>query len=58
MKTGLNDSVNRVCDKVEEHEDHMTGEVMELNECLTQLSNINYTHVEVQEVGDMQSIWI
>ena len=39
VKTGLNDSVNRVCDKVEEHEDHMTAEVMKLNECLTQFSN-------------------
>ena len=36
----LNDSMNRVCDKVEEHEDHMTAELMELNEYLKE----NLTH--------------
>ena len=30
----LNDSMNRVCDKVEEHEDHMTAELMELDQHL------------------------
>ena len=44
--TRLNDSMNRVCDKVEEHEDHMTAELMELNEYLQenlthQINNIN-----------------
>ena len=36
----LNDSMNRVCDKVEEHEDHMTAELMELNEYLKE--NLTY----------------
>ena len=38
--SSLNNSVNRVCDKVEEHEDHMTAELMELNEYLKE----NLTH--------------
>ena len=38
--SSLNDSMNRVCDKVEEHEDHMTAELMELNEYLKE----NLTH--------------
>ena len=32
--TSLNESVNRICDKMEEHEDHMTTEIMELEEHL------------------------
>ena len=32
--SSLNDSMNRVCDKVEEHEDHMTAELMELDQHL------------------------
>ena len=44
--SSLNDSMNRVCDNVEEHEDHMTPELMELNEYLKgklthQISTIN-----------------
>ena len=36
VKTDLNDSMNRVCDKVEDHEDHMTAELIEyLKENLT-----------------------
>ena len=38
--SSLNDSMNRVCDKVEEHEDHMTAELMELNDYLKE----NLTH--------------
>ena len=38
--SSLNDSMNRVCDKVEEHEDHMTAELMELNEYLKE--NLTY----------------
>ena len=38
--SSLNDSMNRVCDKVEEHEDHMTAELMDLNEYLKE----NLTH--------------
>ena len=38
--SSLNDSIKRVFDKVEEHEDHMTAELMELNEYLKK----NLTH--------------
>ena len=34
--TSLNESMNRICDKMEEHEDHMTTEIMELEETLQQ----------------------
>ena len=37
----LNDSMNRVCDKVEEHKDHTTTELMELNEYIKE----NLTHL-------------
>ena len=38
----INDSVNRVCDKVEEHEDHMTAELIEyLKENLTHQTSSN-----------------
>ena len=52
--TRLNDSMNRVCDKVEEHEDHMTHEMMELNEYLKetlthQINTIN--NLEVHTCG-------
>ena len=32
--TSLNESMKRICDKMEEHEDHMTTEIMELEEHL------------------------
>ena len=32
--TSLNESMNRICDKMEEHEDHMTTEITELEEHL------------------------
>ena len=32
--TSLNESVNKICDKMEEHEDHMTTEITELEEYL------------------------
>ena len=38
--SSLKDLMNRVCDKVEEHEDHMTAELMELNKYLKE----NLTH--------------
>ena len=44
--TRLNDSMNRVCDKVEEHEDQMTAELMELNEYLKE----NLTH-QINSLG-------
>ena len=34
--TSLNESMNRICDKMEEHEDHMTTEIMELEKTLQQ----------------------
>ena len=33
-KQPFNKSVKRICDKMEEHEDHMTTEIMELEEHL------------------------
>ena len=49
--TSLNESMNRVCDKMEEHEDHMTTEIMELEEHLQS----NFTQQLEQSYGYVTS---
>ena len=53
--TDLDESVNRICDKMEEHEDHMTTEIMELEEHLqgnfTELINQSYGYIITPPCG-------
>ena len=49
--TSLNKSVNKICDKMEEHEDHMTTEIMELEEHLQR----NFTDQLKHSYGNITS---
>ena len=55
--SSLNDSMNRISDNVEAHDNHVTTELMELDQNLQQnfTLQLKNSNVEVQEVGDVWS---